>query len=222
MALLAIALGVGAPLPAGTTRHEVQVEALSHASAQATPLYSYVIRSDHAVYDEHSLRHREAVDRLRTALSGLGLFEAPAGVRPDLVIQFDYGLGQPRTVYVETREPVYELRPGPGPAGLTTRAPDDRSAIPVGYAMVKHPVVVREKYVTVTARANVAPGGEARPLPELWRVSARIEDVGESLRNYLPVLAAAVMEQAGLTTDGNVALRVADNSASVAFIRRGF
>jgi hypothetical protein len=123
---------------------------------------------------------------------------------------------------VETREPVYAVRNGVGPSALTTSEPDDRHVLPVGYATVKRPVVVREKYVTVTARANVVAAGDDRPPPELWRVSARIEDVSDSLRGYLPVLAAAVMEQAGLTTDGNVALRVADNSESVAFIRRGF
>jgi hypothetical protein len=224
LVLLAAVLvfGGAGPLPAGSPKHEVRVEALCRDPERTAVLHSYVIRPVHPNPDEHSLRHREAVAHLRTALSGLGLFEAPAGVRPDLVIAFDCGLGAPRTVYVETTEPVYEVQDGPG-AGLTTRVPENaRRAWLVGYATVKRPVQVRDKYLTVAARANPPATAEAAPAADLWRVSVRIEDASDELRGYLPVLAAAVMDQAGFTTEGNVALTVAANSEAVAFIRRGF
>lgn len=221
--VLAITLTGAGWLPAEPVRHEVLVESLCREPAQCATLHSYLIRASRPTFDERSLRHREAVAHLRTALSALGLFEAPEGVHPDLVIEFDYGLGNPRTVYVEVLQPVYEVQGDGGSVSRqTTRMPGDaRRAWLVGYTRVKRPVLVRDKYLAVTARANVAAGGEARPTPELWRVSARIEDNSDELRGYLPVLAALVMDRAGETSPGNEKVVVADNSDAVDFIRRG-
>lgn len=228
--LLVITVGGAGDLRAGAPRHEVRIEAVCRAHAQDDAHYSYLIRPSRPTFDERSLRHKEAVAHLRTALSGRGLFEAPVGVRPDLIIEFDYGLGPVRTVYVETREPIYETMGGervPPPAGasssgMAAQRPDGApQAWLVGYTTVRRPVLVRDKYLVVTARTNVAGNAEPRALPPLWRVSARIEDSSGELRRYLPVLAAAIMDQAGATTEGNVAMKMADNSDDVAFIRRG-
>lgn len=225
-AVLILALGTGAAgsLPAGPPKHEIQIEALCRDPQRCSALYSYVIRPTRPTLDERSLRHREALTHLRTALSGLGLFEAPDGVRPDMIIEFDYGLGTLRTVYIETTEPVYEVQGGDSAhSGRMTRVPEDaRRAWLVGYATVKRPVQVMDKYLLVSARVNSPESSETRQPADLWRVSVRIEDSSEELRGYLPLLAAAVMDQAGSTTDGNVALTLPANSDAVAFIRRGF
>lgn len=226
MIAVAAALGAIGRLEAGPTKHEVAIEALCRESALDRYL-SYLIRPGRPAFDERSLRHKEVVTQIRTALSGLGLFEAPSGVRPDMIIEFDYGIGPVRTRYIEVTEPVFESAGGGlqtasrmhGPGGSPQREEENRGRM-VGYATVRRPIHVREKFLAVTARANL-PTLEARPAPELWRINASIEDKAPELRNHLPVLAAAIMEQAGGTTDGRVTLEFADNSDDVAFIRRG-
>lgn len=216
-----------------STGEQVSVESLSRVSPQAESTCSYRLINRNRTLDESSLRYKEAVGHVRTALSGHGMFEAPAGGAPDVIVEIDYGIGQPRMRYTTVTEPVYAVVGGPvimaRPAPIASAAAAAPGANPVaeppqlqlvGYREIQRPVAVRDKYLSVSARPN-REAVEGRPAEELWRVSAAIETDNQDLRRYLPVLASIVMEQIGHTTEGTVVAKVSDRSAATDFIRKG-
>lgn len=231
--LLGIA-AVGLALASGCASvHEVSIESVCRpAPATAHPV-SYRLATRSPVLDEHSLRYKEAAGHVRTALSGHGFYEAPAGATPDLVVEIDYGIEQPRMHYKTVMEPVYLEVSNPSSSGPPTRrtivgrpprsqppTADEPQLALIGYTEVPRPYFTREKYLSVTAHESRT-SADRQPAPDLWRVQASIEDETDDIRRCLPVLAAAVMKQLGGTTDGTVVARVREHDADIAFIRRG-
>jgi hypothetical protein len=79
-------------------------------------------------------------------------------------------------------------------------------------------VYVFEKFLSITAcETAVAAGPKRRPV-EAWQVHARLEDPGDSLDGYLPILAGAAADYLGTQSDGQQALRLRGDSPLVAEI----
>lgn len=195
-------VGCFAPPPSPSTR-TVRVEAVNRLG-EPTPVGSYVVRSRTG---EESLRFREAARHVRTALSGRGLFEAPANVTPDLVIEIDFGM-TPTGLKQETVVlPVYSQ--------VASELPEI-----IGYRAVVYPVAHHDKYLTVIAHIRRVDGDE-RPSTVAWRVQASIQDEKADIRACLPLLAAAVMEQLAADTNGTEEIKLSPSDPLVAFIRKG-
>lgn len=194
--------GCFAPPPSPSTR-TVRIDAVNRMGG-AEPTVSYVIRSRSG---DETLRYREAARHVRTALSGRGLFEAPANAVPDLVIEIDFGM-VPTGLRQETVIlPVYSQ--------VASELPEV-----IGYRAVVFPVAHHEKYLTVIAHIRRAADDE-RPTIVAWRVEASIRDEKEDIRACLPMLAAAIMEQIAADTNGTQEITVRENDPLVAFIRKG-
>src|ERR1051326_8674056 len=74
---------------------EVKVDSLAKPNAEQ--VVSYEIHNKNPLVADDSLRYKEASGYVKTALSGKGLYEAPANTKPDLVVDLDYGIGPPQT-----------------------------------------------------------------------------------------------------------------------------
>ena len=100
----ALPLLLGLFLSGCATTHEVKVDSL--AKPQAEKAISYEIKNKNPLVADDSLRYQEAAAYVKTALSGKGMFEAPPGVKPDVIVDLDYGVGPPQmrreTISIET------------------------------------------------------------------------------------------------------------------------
>jgi hypothetical protein len=91
-------------LVAGCNAYTVQVDSL--ASKGAEEAISYRIDYKKPAGGTETPSPEEAAAHLKTALSGRGFYEAPANVKPDVVVAIDYGMNtrqERRTV----REAIY-------------------------------------------------------------------------------------------------------------------
>lgn len=223
--LVAVAL-FGCAAPA----HQVKVDAI--AKPVRSDAQSYVLKSKDPRLGEESLRHREAADFVRTALSGKGLYEAASPDRADMVIELDYGMEAPRSKIERVSVPVY-AQVGGGVRYDSVPVTDSRGNTSyrtvavyqpprsevVGYDEVPRMVTVYEKYLKITAREN-QPASEGRPPAELWSIHASTEDESKDLRRYLPIIASATVDFIGQDTSNQKTVKVKADGADVQFIRR--
>jgi hypothetical protein len=211
--------------------YTVKVDAMRSVAPAGKKFSSYQIKPASAALDAQSLRFREAAQQVKTALSASGLFEAPAPATADMIVEVDYGLEPPRVkleeVDVQTIDGVAEVASATPAAARNSdgsyRAdmPDGRTACDGGETETElRPVVVCEKYISVTGRENGAVA-DGRPASELWRVHVSIEDESRDLRDYLPVLLSVAMDQIGQDTGGGQTVTLSEQDEAVRFIRRG-
>jgi hypothetical protein len=191
----------------GCNTHLVTIDSLARPGAKAI---SYSIRSANPSVAGDSVRYREAAELVKAALSGRGLYEAPANTVPDVVVNLDYGVGPPRV----RREKVYEWESTSGPdstgfflPGLPTR--------PVWISETTY-----EKYLRLTARESVA-DTLGRPPAEIWTVDVVSEGESQDIRKYLPILAAASIDYIGRDSHGHKTIRIKDSDADVIFVKKG-
>ncbi len=221
--LVALAGGCTAP-------REVNVDAMTAPALAEQKQLSYVIHAKPAAGEAGSeLRDQEAIEHVKTALSAQGMWEAPNAEAADLIVEIEYGIDPARVRYDIVRVPLYgRVQPDPSIRQVTNpRAPEvtnQSAGIPTGrpgdFQEVAVPVTVREKHLTVSGREN-RPVVEGRLPPEVFRVSASIEDESTDLRGCLPVLASAIMDQIGRQTDGTTVATIQEDGEAVDFIKRG-
>lgn len=222
-ALLALAGGC-------STRRDVSVDAMTVPALAEQKQLAYVIRAKPGTGEASSeLRDQEAVAHVKTALSAQGMWEAPNPEQADIIVEVEYGIDPARVRYDIVRIPLYgRARPDPSIRQvMNPRAPEVTSqgaGIPTGrpgeFQEIAVPVTVREKHLVVSGREN-RPVVEGKMPPEIFRVSASIEDESPDLRASLPVLASAIMDQIGRQTDGATVATIKENSEAVDFIKRG-
>jgi hypothetical protein len=234
-ALLAGALGLLAGC--NTTTYVVQVDAISDTGAAtqpAKPPQSYRIRSHNPTMPEDNLRYREVSDYVKTALSGRGMYEAPAAAAADVIIEIDYGMESPRMKYETVTTPIIVLQEGPAQREIVPvstgadgtvkykviRVPGLQIRKIVGWREEIEPIIVYEKYLKVSAREN-AEAVEGRPPPEVWSVNVSAVDKSNELRKYMPILASATADYIGTNTKEEKEVAVSENDASVKFIKKG-
>ncbi|MES1167600.1 MAG: hypothetical protein ABUL61_00380, partial [Oleiharenicola lentus] len=186
-----------------TSTYVLQVDAISQTGAvaqQTKEPHSYLVRSRNPQTAEDTLRYKEVSQYIKTALSGKGLYEAASAESADLIIEIDYGMETPRMKYETVSTPIMGMQAGPNTLQNILVKTSNGSlvykqvGIPgapvrrvVGWKEETEPVVVYEKYLKVSARAN-SEAVEGQPAPEVWSVNASAEDQSNALRKYMPIL----------------------------------
>lgn len=188
---------------AGPPGHRIKIDAIHNAHASGRDFFSYEIVPK-AFPDGDRPVHRDAVQLIRTALSGCGLYEAPAGVTPEMTIEVDCGVTVPR---METRTRTVPIVTPPQTDQML-------EPVPFTYVTTNYRVTVCFKYLMVTAR----PRGSAATL---WRVQAVMNNESSELEPCLPLLAAAVMNHVGYDTRGTRTMTLSERDVDVAFINQG-
>lgn len=233
LGLLAAGAGFILAVSGCATSHRVNVDALSREDAAER--ISYRIRTNNPAIDEDTLRHQEAANFVKTALSGRGLYEAPSEETADMIIEIDYGIGPPKMKQRIHSEPIMRRVPGrtyqevvviginpqtgqPITAVQTYREPDRE--IMVGMRDYVTNYVVYEKFMRMGAREN-GPVVEGQPPPQVWLVDVSTEGESDDLRKHLPVLAAATIDYIDRETEGRVTVRLKADSPDVEFVRKG-
>jgi hypothetical protein len=217
----------------GTTYH-VKVDAVSKPDPNiSSEAQSYKIRSKTTTVPDDSLRHKEATEYIKTALSGRGLYEAPTADTADMIVELDYGVAAPRTKIERVSVPVYaqvgggvryEQVPVTSGRGVTSTRTvavyePPRTEL-VGFDEVPREVTVYEKYLRVTAREN-KPAAEGKPPTQLWSIHSSTEDESKDLRKYLPIIASATVEMIGKDSSAAKDIKVRVPSPGVDFIKKG-
>ena len=214
--------------------YEVQVDAISRAATDTPMPQSYSLKTSNPKMDEDSLRYKEVAGYVKAALSGKGMYEAPSPDKADVVVDLDYGMNSPRVKFETISTPItmpvgggvrYEQVPIRDRDGkiigyqtIAIREPTRMEV--VGYEDSIRPVVVYEKYMQISARANKE-ATEGRAAPEVWSVNVSTEDDSKDIRKYLPILASATADYIGTNTNAQKAVRIKEGDEVVSFIKKG-
>jgi hypothetical protein len=180
---------------------------------------SYELRNANPAGGSDTIRYKEGANYIRTALSGRGMFEAPPGVKPDVIVSVEFGLGEPQKRSVVVQEPVFRDIPAMIPVSADANGNPIYSSggfagVQVtGYRDQRVEIVVYEKYLRMVARDAAS--------EQIWTVDARSEGESRNLRKYLPLLAAASIEYVGKDSHGPVEIRLRDQDADVRFVKKG-
>lgn len=214
------------------TSTQVKIDSLAKPGAENS--ISYEIKNKNPLVADDSLRYKEAANYVKTALSGKGMYEAPPGVKPDLVVDLDYGISPPVSRRETVSEPVYITIPGQirtervqvgtdsqgRPIYQTITVQDPPTTEFAGFREYQITVTVYEKYLKLSARENATPV-EGRPPQEVWTVDVTSEGESRDLRKKLPILVAASIDYIGKDSQGQQTIRIKDKDADVAFVKKG-
>jgi hypothetical protein len=214
------------------TTHVLKVDSL--AKPKAGDSISYEIKNKNPLVADDSLRYKEAANLVKTALSGRGMYEAPANTKADMIVDLDYGVGPPQTRKETVSEPVYITVPGQirtervqvgtdsqgRPIYQTITVQDPPSTEFAGFREYIVTVTVYEKYLKLSARENKE-AGEGRPVPEIWTVDITSEGESRDIRKHLPILVAASIDYVGKDSQGQKTIRIKDTSSDIAFVKKG-
>lgn len=191
---LAALLGAGCQ-----TVHEVTVDAISNSQKQVGQSYRLEVLDPSGGVDVEL--QAQATATIKAALAARGLYEAPSSVTPDMIINYEYGVGHGHIKIVTERNIDLLLGPFVAPA-TNSKA-----------------VVVYDKFIELTAREAVSvpdparPGAPARPGEELWNIRASIVDPKKELAPFLPALASSCIDYLGENTGKEVHFRVEPGAA---------
>jgi hypothetical protein len=189
---------------------------INRLNAETPDHVSYTIRNMVQGAEEHSVRYQEAAQHIRTALSAKGLYEAPPNESADMIVEVDYGIAPPRVKLIEYSRTVLSVPR----VGADVPSVSDEPRRVIGHEEFARAVVVREKHLSICGRDNKPPTATAPPA-EIWRVEVSIEDTGNDLRGYLPILASVAMDEIGSNTDGVTTTRIGGNDEAIRFIKKG-
>lgn len=173
--LLAAALFTGC-----STVHQVTIDAISDRSKPLGASYHLEVNDPTGGVDP--TLHQLAVSAINDALAARGLYETPASVRPDMVIEASYAIGHGYVNIVTEQNTSIMLGPS------ITQPPQSKA------------IVVYDKTLELIARAPGKPGStdkQARTGDELWSLKAKIVDPKQELAPYLPALASACIDYIG-------------------------
>lgn len=184
--------------------------------------------------DQSSLRTLEAEEQIRTALSGIGLYEAPIPEEADMVIEIDYGVSPPKEILREYEEPIFVTVPGrieyvprtvTRPDGSTVTilvpVPTGPEQVYAGTQRRVRPSTVYDKYLTITGVGiNRDQGDEQRE--SIWTVNVTNQNESDDLREHIPIMVAAALNYIGTNTEKEERVRVRANDSDVTFIREGY
>jgi hypothetical protein len=197
----------GALLGGCQTMHEVVIDAISDQSKPMGSSYQLDVHDPSGGVDK--ALGAEAVTSIKEALAARGLYEAPARTKPDMVIEFEFGVGPGQIKIVRTPPPI-----SMGGMGV---APEDYG---------DKPIIVFEKYITMSAREPVpeqegdARGRAAKKGEELWNLHVSVEDQKKDLGPYLPVLASVSVDYMGQNSAKEKRIIVKADEAAASLRRR--
>ena len=214
------------------TTHELKVDSI--AKPRAADAISYEIRNKNPLVADDSLRFKEAAGFVKTALSGRGMYEAPANTKADMIVDVDYGVSPPKVKQEMVSEPVYITVPGQvrveriqvgtdsqgRPIYQTVTVQDPPTTQFAGFREYMVTVTVYEKYLKMSARENKE-ASEGRPAQEIWTVDITSEGESRDIRKHLPILVAASIDYVVKDSQGQKTIRLKDNASDIAFVKKG-
>lgn len=229
---LSLTLGGALSFTGCSSVTEVKVDSLAKPNASAA--VSYEIKNKNPLVADDSLRYKEAAGFVKTALSGKGMYEAPPGVKPDIVVDLDYGVGPPMSKRETISEPVYVTIPGQirtervqtgtdsqgRPIFQTITVQDPPSTEFAGFREYQITVTTYEKFLKLSAHENKEVA-EGRPVPEVWTIDVTSEGESRDIRKNLPVLVAASIDYIGKDSQGQKTIRIKDSDKDVVFVKKG-
>jgi hypothetical protein len=201
------------------TVHSVSVDAFR--STKVTGGQSYIVVSRRPAKQAADPGFEEAVALVRSALEAKGMYEAAPPESAEVIVEFEYGVGQER-IKVESMvgmDAVVGVSQPMGRYGGSTLPPVGPNPTPPSGSgqtyIVTRPTELREyavyeKHLVITG--HVAQRGKAgiETGPEIWRVEATLEDEKGEVDYYLPVLVAAASDYIGETTGKKIEVRIGD------------
>lgn len=225
-------LGVAVLAGCQTNSYNVKINAIANEAKKPSG-ESYRIITKNGGDPRTDLRTREAVEYVKAALSGRGLYEAPNPENADMVVEIDYDVEPPRVEFETRSVPVFaRMQGGVRSVIVPTRTAsgeiryrrvsvlDPPTQELIGFEDKTIPVTVYEKYLRVSARENISSGDE-RPPEQLWSVYVSNEAEDDDIRKTLPVLASVVVDYIGVTTEKDHEVKVNSETDEVDFIKRG-
>jgi hypothetical protein len=232
LSLGALLFAAGSLLTGCANSTEVKIDSIAKPKAEES--ISYKIRNTNPAIAEDSLRNKEAVGFVRTALSGKGMYETTDAAHADLVLDVDYGVGPPQIRHETVSEPVYITLPGEvrvervqvgtdrngNPIYQTVTVQDPPHTEFAGYRDYVITTVVYEKYLKMTAHENKE-ATEGQPPLDVWSIDVTSEGQSHDLRKTLPVLAAASIDYVGKDSHGQKIIHLKDSDKDVAFVKKG-
>jgi len=214
-----------------TNTYEVKINAIANEEKPSGESYRIVTKNGGDPRTD--LRTREAVEYVKAALSGRGLYEAPNPESADMVVEVDYDVEPPRVEFETRQVPVFARTEGRVRSVIVPVNRADGSVVYrqvsvmepptqelVGFEDKTIPVTVYEKYLRVSARENIQSGDDSPP-EQLWSVYVSNEAEDDDIRKALPVLASVVVDYIGVTTDEDHEVKVNSETEEVTFIRQG-
>lgn len=171
--------------------------------------YKLIIPPEGAVAGDYD--PAETTRMLKSALAARGYFPVDSVSAADVVVTVEVGRTAGRVSFREREvmTPVSDLygsdyRRFPG-------------IIPVAMKTEIVPEVVSTKYLTLSARNPGRTDENGNP-PEVWNIVVKVEDAGESLVEYLPVLTAAAMNYLGENTGQQIEVKLGPESEAVQYV----
>ena len=143
ISVLRFALALSAAvLAGGCSTYEVKVDSISRESLPTGTHSSYTIQNRNPAIATDSLRYKEAAQRIKTALSGHGLWEAADPSAADMIVELDYDIEPAKVVYKEVDVDVFVPKvPVLGLLGGRELVGVEKGAVPT---------IVREKHLSKT------------------------------------------------------------------------
>jgi hypothetical protein len=216
------------------TNYRFKVDAVKNQDVTYTEeKQSYRIVNANPEMTEEDLRFKEAEEYVKTALSSKGMYEAPPGTEADMNVEVDFGIEEPRTKYYTVSEPVYAVSGG-GMRTVMVPVKDKNGNISYVPQVVYDPptkeligfqdrvvaVTVYEKYMRITARETPEEAGD-RPPRELWSVYVSNEDENSDLREYVPLMVSAAMDEMNKDTSSQKEVVLNKDDERVTFVTKG-
>jgi len=202
----------------------VQVDAVAQEPIKKGS--SFRVVGKHGEVADADLRFAEAAQIVKNALNAKGLYEAPRPDKTDVIVEIEIGMARPRThnAVVAAEEAKEKERaaavatdptlPGsPPPRALDRVDTEDTAHL---RSSVHGPL---EKVMVLTAR-EAHPVGDAPPRT-LWQVELSVTDDSNDLRHYLPILAAAAVDQMGVDSGGPATVLVNETDKNVGLMKKG-
>jgi hypothetical protein len=204
--------------------YQFKVDAVSNRAVEMGT-GSYRITCASPEMDEQDIRFQEAAGFVKTALSSKGMYEAPAGIVPDMTIEIDFGMEGPIEV-VEYREM------GGIPTNVALDPTNRRVTTPNGAANFNYiidlqsatvPVVVTyyDKFIRITAREDESRVEGDRAPRTAWSLVVANRDTNADLREYLPLLVSAGMDAMGSESEPNEKIVLSQQDNRVLFVKNG-
>lgn len=153
----------------------------------------------------------KAESMVKTALSVQGYYPVDRVEEAELVITVEYGMSAGR---VSFREKPTLNTPLIGPAELGYR--NYPGIVPVSETEIV-PEMVQTKYITFSARDPKTMDENGKPA-EVWNLVVKVEDEGQNLEKYMPVLLAASMKYLGTNTGKQIEIDISDGNEAVQYV----
>lgn len=178
--------------------------------AHGTP-YILLTPPEGALGEKFDAAKAEAM--IKTAMATQGYYPVTAMKDAELVVTVEYGSTAGRVNFKQRsvmRSPVLS-------GGYDPYYGSYPGIIPVSTESQIVSEVVKTKYITFSARDPRKMDSHGKPI-EVWNLVIKVEDQGENLEEYIPVLLAAGMNYLGSNTGEQLEVSITSESEAVQYV----